>query len=338
MSQKVEEKGFHLLTESTELLQQALDTSFFDAYLENMENFLDSQTVRVIEGTPDPETAAKLQRIYQDIKALELTAESKRKISQLTLLKGMLSDTLQPNHQLTPDGIGFLVTYIVEELLADRLQLRVADLAVGTGNLLYTLMTNLALSGKQVSGVGVDADELLLNIAAVDKEWLGLDVTLFYQDSIQPLLLDPVDVAIADLPIGYYPDDARASSFTVAAETGHTYAHHLLMEQAMNYVTQDGFGVFLLPSQFLESEQAGQLKKWLTEKVYLQAILQLPENLFKNRASRKSIIVVQNRGEGASQATEVLLAELPSLKETQAVYQFIEEFNQWQHLNLKKKV
>ena len=35
---------------------------------------------------------------------------------------------------------------------------------------------------------------------------------------LQDLLLDPVDLALSDLPIGYYPNDERAKGFAAAAE------------------------------------------------------------------------------------------------------------------------
>ncbi len=50
-------------------------------------------------------------------------------------------------------------------------------------------------------------------------------------------------------------------------------------------------------------------------KVYLQGMIQLPEELFKNEHSRKSILLLQNHGGTSKQAEEVLLVKLASLKE-----------------------
>ena len=73
---------------------------------------------------------------------------------------------------------------------------------------------------------------------------------------IARFVIDPVDLALSDLPIGYYPNDERAKGFAAAAEEGHSYAHHLLMEQAMKYVKPAGFGLFLIPTNILETEQS----------------------------------------------------------------------------------
>ncbi|MGY3765827.1 class I SAM-dependent methyltransferase [Vagococcus vulneris] len=334
MSQTDIEKGFQLICESVGALQEALDTSFFDAYIENQENYLDQQSVRVIDNVPTKEETAAIEAVYQRLNSLSLTAEDKRKVTQLVLLQGLKEEKIQPNHQLTPDGIGFLFVYLLEQLAADKKSLTLFDPVVGTGNLLYTIMTNLALAGYQTKSYGVDADETLLSIGSVNRDWCELDTELIHQDSLHPLLIDPVDFAIADLPVGFYPDDERAAAYKVAAQSGHTYAHHLLMEQAMAHVKADGFGVFLVPTNFLETDQAGELKNWLLKDVYLQAVLQLPAVLFKNKDTSKSIIIIQNPGKTAAQAQEILLAELPSLKENQAVISFINQFRSWREKNI----
>src|SRR5699024_12586419 len=60
-----------------------------------------------------------------------------------------------------------------------------------------------------------------------------------------------------------------------------------LLEQSMAYVKKNSFGLFLVPSNFLETDQSDQLKKWLSgEEIFLQGIIQLPTELFKK--DRKS--------------------------------------------------
>lgn len=328
------EKSFELDLEVIQLLQNALKTSFLDAYVENVENQLDGYQVRVIDGVPDAVATKRIEEIYQELKALPLEGENVRKLSQLLLLKGSKSEQLQPNHQLTPDGIGFLFVYLIEQLYPEKSALRFFDPAVGMGNLMLTILLNLSLAKYTTKGIGSDVDETLLAVAAADTQWTGADLELYHQDGIQDFLLDPVDVAVSDLPVGYYPQDEKTGSFLSAAESGHSYAHHLLMEQGMNYVKDNGFGLFLVPSNFLESEQAPNLKKWLKEKVYLQGIIQLPDEMFLNEASRKSIILLQKKGEAAQQVPQVLLAKLATLKEPQKVAEFFKQFEAWKAENL----
>lgn len=329
------EKGFALNLEAIQLLQNALGSSFLDAYIENVENLLDGHQVRVLDGVPDAETTKKIDALYQQFVELALSGEDLRKLAQLLLLKGNKTEPLQPNHQLTPDGIGFLFVYLIEQLYPTKEKpLTALDISVGMGNLLLTVLLNLSLAGYQTKGVGVDIDETLLAVAAANSDWTQADVQLFHQDGLQDLLVDPVDVALGDVPVGYYPHDEKAEAFISRSDEGHSYAHHLLMEQAMNYVKENSFGLFLVPSNFLETDQSHHLKKWLTEKVYLQGIIQLPDELFKNEVSRKSIIILQQRGEHAQQAKQVLLAKLATLKNPAKVAEFFKEFEGWKSANL----
>lgn len=335
MSVESVEKSFHLNLEAIELLQNALTTSFFEAYLEQIGNILDGYNVQVISDVPDAQTVAKLQTIYQELKEENLESEELRKLAQLLLLKGTQSEPVQANHQLTPDSIGFLFVYLIEQLYANKKEsLTILDAGVGTGNLLFTLLTNLKISGYDVHGVGIDNDELLIEIAAANNQWIKTQATLLHQDLLQQELANQVDVAVSDLPVGYYPIDSIAYSFETASKQGHSYAHHLLVEQAMKQVRADGYGLFLLPSNFLESEQSEYFKNWLGKTAYLQGVIQLPDELFKAETSRKSIVILQNKGTKAQQAEKVLVAQLASLKDPKIISQFFKDVTEWKQANL----
>ena len=328
------EKAFGLHLEAIQLLQNALKTSFIEAYIENVENVLDEYQVRVMDGQPDEVTTKRIEGLYEALQEISLAPEEIRKLSQLLLLKGSKTEPLQPNHQLTPDGIGFLFVYLLEQLFPAEQALTLFDPAVGMGNLLLTALTNLRLAKRSGKGFGVDIDETLLAVAAADTQWTQSDVTLFHQDALQDLLLDPVDAVLSDLPVGYYPQDEQAQNFLTGVAEGHSYAHHLLIEQGMKYTKENGFGLFLLPANFLESDQGPQLKKLFTEKMYLQGIIQLPDELFLSKASQKSIILVQNHGEKSQQVPEVLVAKLATLKDPVKITEFFTQFEDWKASNL----
>lgn len=329
------ETAFSLMEKAIITLQQSLGTSFFDAYIENTENLVDNAKVRVIDQQPNAATVEKVEALYQEILALGLEKEEWRKLTQLILLKGSMLENLQPNHQLTPDSIGFLFVFLIEQLTLKKEQpISVLDVTVGMGNLLLTTIINLQAANYSVKGIGVDNDETLLAIAAADSLLVGEEVKLFHQDSLQDLLVDPVDYVVSDLPVGYYPNDQQAEKFMTHSEKEHSYAHHLLIEQAMNYVKSDGFGLFLVPSNFLETEQGPLLQKWLKDEVFLQGIIQLPDELFKSEHSRKSILLLQKKGETAEQAEKVLLVHLPSLKNPTNVTEFFKKFEDWKSSNL----
>lgn len=325
------ENAYELLYQSVELLQNELHVSFYEGYIAQLELMLD---IKSIHDFPFSEEGRKqwLENAEKFAK-ISLAAEEKRKVSQLVLLKGATIDPLQANHQLTPDSIGYLMVYLIEQLVAKK-ELRLLDPAVGTGNLLATITLNLTLAGRKVESLGVDIDDLLLQIAALNAEWFEMPVHLFHQDATQALLTEPVDVVVSDFPIGYYPLDEKIADFKTRHEGDHSYAHHVLMEAAMNDLNEEGFGLFLVPANLLSSEQSGDLKRWLNEDVYIQALLQLPSEFFKSEHSQKNILILQNRNDKTKQATETLIAELPSLRDMNRVKQFFNQFKEWQQKNL----
>ncbi|MGX7419415.1 class I SAM-dependent methyltransferase [Carnobacterium gallinarum] len=334
MSQKEIESLYTKLNTSVQLLQQEIDVSYLEALLETGENLLEGKTDNS-EETLAIETVNRLNFLYQDVSLQDMEPEEIRKAFQLALLKGAKADQLQANHQMTPDAIGFIMSYLLEKIIPEETtELRVLDVAVGTANLLSTIYNSLMLKKIKVDAEGVDIDDLLLSLAAVGTALQRQTVRLTHQDVLQDLLIDPVDVVMGDLPVGYYPVDDRAKRFKTAAKEGHSYAHHLMIEQSIGYLKEGGLGVFLVPSQLFETEEASALTKFIQESSYLQGMLHLPKELFKTEHSRKSILLIQKKGATAKQAKQVLLAEIPDFKNQQAMLHFMNEVDTWKKENI----
>ncbi|NRG34219.1 class I SAM-dependent methyltransferase, partial [Niallia circulans] len=271
----------------------------------------------------------RLKKSYETIHLAKYSKEEIRKAFQLVILKGMKENT-QPNHQMTPDSIGILFGYLVQKFYTSE-ELRLLDLAVGTGNLLTTVMNHQV--GKNIAAYGVDIDDLLLQLALVNANLQEQPIEFFNQDSLEHLFIDPVDVVVSDLPVGYYPNDIRANEFKVKAEDGHTYAHHLFIEQSINYVKPGGYAFFVIPNNLFESEQAAKLHDYIKEEVHIQAIMQLPETLFKNKQSAKSILILQKKGNNIVAPKQVLLAKVPSFSNMRAMEQVLSELDTWIQAN-----
>lgn len=258
-----------------------------------------------------------------------VSKEEIRKAIQISILKGMREGT-QPNHQMTPDTFGFLLSFFVEQAFEEQLQagqsIQVTDLAVGTGNLLYALMN--AFDGK-IEATGVEVDELLIQLAAATANLLEQPVELHHQDALTDLLIDPADAIVCDVPYGYYPNEDVALEYELCAPEGMSYAHHLFIEQSVNYVKEGGYMFFLVPATLFESEQAQQLHKYLKKHVWIQSVIQLPENLFTSRVHEKSILVLQKKSATMRAPKEVLLAKVPNMQNKEALAMFFEKVRMW---------
>ncbi|MFC7684370.1 class I SAM-dependent methyltransferase [Ureibacillus sp. GCM10028918] len=301
------EQIFSFINEKAEKYEKAEGITFLDAVLQSLEDVLDE----------------KEPLAFQDASKEEI-----RKAIQIAILKGMRK-TSQPNHQMTPDTLGLLVGYFVEQFFEEQLKtspISLLDPAVGTGNLLLTVM-NL-LDGK-VSATGIEVDELLIRLAADSAELIEQPVVLYHQDALQKMLVDPVDAVVCDLPVGYYPNEEVAVEYELCAHEGMSYAHHLFIEQSIKHTKEGGYLFFLIPANMFESEQSKDLHKFLKKATWIQAVIQLPENLFATKAHEKSILILQKQSKSLKAPREVLLAKVPNMSNKEALSMFFEKVQMW---------
>jgi site-specific DNA-methyltransferase (adenine-specific) len=316
------EKLFTSIDRSTGLIKENLDLPYLDALVETGENLFFQEIPKEYEKG----LVQTLTDEYKKVNLSEFGQEEIRKAFQLAVLKGM-QEAVQPNHAMTPDAVALFVGYIIQKFTNKMEQITLLDPVIGSGNLLTAVLNQL--KGKECASFGVEVDETLLRLSWVNANTQKHNIELFHQDVIKPLYVEPVDVIIADLPVGYYPDDQSVKEFKVFQEDGHTYAHHLIMEQAVHYLKDAGIGLFIVPNGLFESEQAELLQSWLRQSVNILGLLQLPDNLFKSKSHAKSILIIQKQGEHVIKPKQAMLAQLPSFSNKSGLANVMEQINQW---------
>jgi len=317
------ERLFTLFDRTATLLQEELKYSYLEAVAETGENLFHGQ---VLQEEVSELSQKRLRKEYREIELEKFSNEEIRKSLQLAILKGM-KDHTQSHHQMTPDAVGLFMSYLIGKFTNQYLSLTILDPAVGTGNLLTTVLNHL--QGKQVRSYGIDIDDLLVKLAYVSANLQQHPVQFFNQDSLQPLFVDYADVVVCDLPVGYYPYDDNAARFVLKTEKGHSYAHHLFIEQSLHYTKEGGYLFFLIPNTLFSSDQAEQLHAFVKENAVIQGLLQLPLSMFKNQQAAKSIFILQKKGKHAKQPKKVLLAELPKFSNKQAIQGMMRKIDEW---------
>lgn len=305
------EKAYGYLLENIQTIQNDLQTNFYDALVEQNAIYLDGQTELTL-----------VKENNQQLKDLNLNKEEWRRSFQYLLMKAAQTEPLQANHQFTPDGIGFLLVFLVDQLASSD-KVDVLEIGSGTGNLAQTLMNNCQ---RSLDYLGLEIDDLLIDLAASMAEVMKADVNFAQGDAVRPQVLKESDVIISDLPVGYYPDDAIASRYQVASPQGHTYAHHLLIEQSLKYLKPGGIAIFLAPNDLLTSEQSPLLKKWMRDHAQVLAMVTLPENLFRSANLAKTIFVLRKQEEAEVQP---FVYPLTDLQDQEDVMKFRESFQNW---------
>ena len=291
--------------------------SFIDAHAESMEMLY----LEAVGEACQKWLSGEAKPVLADT----VTKEDIRRGIQLAVLKGM-KQNVQPNHQMTPDSIGMLIGHLASKLAADEQSMTLLDPAAGTGNLLYTVMNAIE---NDVTATAIEIDDLLVRLSAVTAELLEHPVTFYVQDALRPLFVDPVDITISDLPVGFYPDDENGLNFELMPVEGHAYAHHLFIEQSMKHTKPGGHGIFIIPANLFESDQATNLHPYLKKQTIIRAIIQLPDSLFKNVAHAKSILILQKPLPDKKVAHDVLLAKVPNMTDKHAMAQFLQKIDIW---------
>ena len=308
--------------------------SYLDAFVDTMKLLSGVRLNQTLtNGTMDRLNQLHVKNVYQS-----LNTEDLHKALQFILIKAVREDKIQANHQETPDIIASIMGYIMIRLLKGTSRLKLLDVSVGTGNLLITVMNQLKKAIHcQVSAVGLDIDDTLISVARNIARLQGQrNLRLSYQDAVRPFSVDKFDLAISDLPVGYYPLDKNARSYQLSFSKGHSYAHYLLIEQAMKHVCPGGFGEFLVPSDLFSITSSKKMLNWLRHNAYLQGMLNLPRELFANVHAQKAILLLQKHGAKAQQVRRVMIGEFPSFKKPAEFQRFIAEIVEWEEQDLLK--
>lgn len=312
------EQAYQLILENIQLIENDIKTNIYDALIEQNSFYLGA------EGGSEQVTANN-----QKLASLKLSAEEWRRAFQFILIKAAQTESLQTNHQFTPDAIGFIILFLLETLTESD-QLDVLEIGSGMGNLAHTLVNN---SSKKLDYMGIEIDDLLIDLSASIADIIGSEIHLIQEDAVRPQILKESDVIVGDLPVGYYPNDDIAQRYQVAAEGEHTYAHHLLMEQSLKYLKKDGLAILLAPSNLLSSPQSDLLKNWLKDYADLTVVITLPENLFGNPQNAKSLFVLKKQSQKKSETFVYPLADVSNREVLLTFMENIKKWNQEQEIN-----
>ena len=325
MATDVVNQWFQILDESADKIANALNITYLEGIVETADNIVEEKV------TP-PELERDLETLYHQIYKMDATPEQVRKAVQLVILKGM-KNSAQPHHQMTPDAVALFMSYLVNKLPLKN-GWTCLDLAVGTGNLLTAILNH---AHKKVDyAAGVDIDDVLMKLSVANINLQQHDVELHHQDSLRPLLVDPVDVVVTDLPYGYYFDEENAKRFQVSSGP-RPLSHYLLIEQGLTYTNPGGFLLFLIPNDLFSMDHDRKLHQLIQESAIIMGILQLPQTMFRDISHAKSILLLQKKGPEAKKPKQALLADLPSFKNRETMTAMMKHIDKWFKENLPGK-
>ena len=247
--------------------------------------------------------------------------ETIRKVYQFLLLKA-LKELNNPSYDITPEVITMYISHLIECIYGDK-KVSITDLASGSGSLLINIAA-LVKGEKELTSVDVDSNYVRLQQNIFNL--LETNVEIINQDALKPLNIKKQDIVISDVPFGYYADEDNSLNYKLCSTDGYSLNALLFIEQAANYLDENGVGILVIPKKVLELE--GNFKKYLEEDINLNAVITLPDEMFKNVSQQKAIIFITKKGQ-TRLPNQVFLAQIPSFQNKASYAKFIEEFNEW---------
>lgn len=321
MEQKRVEELFLLMDEMAEAIHQEMDMPYIDSLADTLELLFMREPVQELSEKFANQLLEKATKLEIDT----FKKEEIRKAIQLASLKGMKEAT-QQQHYVTPDTVALFIGYLSEKLTKKQKDIRLLDPAAGTGSLLTAVRNRLENAGAIF---GSEVDATLIKIAVMSANLQKTEAQFFHQDSLAPLPLETVDLIVSDLPVGFYPDDIQARDYQLRKEEGHSFSHHLFIEQSLRYAKEGAFLLFVIPNFLFESDGAVELNRFLKENADIIGLVQLPESLFKAEENAKSIFVIRKKGKHTKVPKQALLVRLPSFKNARAVDDILTQINEW---------
>lgn len=247
--------------------------------------------------------------------------ETIRKVYQFLLLKA-LKELNNPSYDITPEVITMYISHLIECVYGDK-KVSITDLASGSGSLLINIAA-LVKGEKEITSVDVDSNYVRLQQNIFNL--LETNVEIINQDALKPLNIKKQDIVISDVPFGYYADEDNSLNYKLCSTDGYSLNALLFIEQAANYLDENGVGILVIPKKVLELED--NFKKYLEEDINLNAVITLPDEMFKNVSQQKAIILITKKGQ-TRLPNQVFLAQIPSFQNKASYAKFIEEFNGW---------
>jgi site-specific DNA-methyltransferase (adenine-specific) len=321
MKQEQVEKLFQWIDDTATLISEEMNITYLEAIAETMDVLFNGKPFEDMGDSLQTHLTNELLKVNKD----EFEKEEIRKAVQLAILKGMKGAT-QQQHLITPDSVAMFMGYLASKLLEGTEELKLFDPASGSGNLITSVMNQLDMS---LTSYASEVDATLIQLAVANANLQKNKIEFFHQDSLAPFLMEPVDFVLADLPVGYYPDDVQAARYELKAEEGLSYAHHLFIEQGLNYTKEGGYLMFIVPNFLFDSDQSKALNAYLRDHAHIVGMLQLADSLFKDEKHGKSILILQKKGPETKAPKQALLAKLPSFKNPSGMADILSQMNKW---------
>jgi site-specific DNA-methyltransferase (adenine-specific) len=267
----------------------------------------------ILAGSAGPEVPEASRRkaaaVLKPALNREFQKEEARRALQLCFLKGF-KHVRRPNTDITPDGVGILVGYLIGKLVPGNDGLVLFDPLVGTANLLVAAANHLE---RPTTLYGVENDMVSYKLAEALFLMTDAGDEVFLQDTFSFSGLS-ADVVLTDFPPSTVADDGA-------------YFPYEVIRQHRRNLKPDGWFVGVIANDFFSLPGAEGFRKTIAGDWNVVGLVKLPDAMFKGTG--RSILILQNAAGGAKPPARSLVAEIPSFEDGEAAERAVAAIGAW---------
>ena len=277
MDNKKIDKFYELIDKAVMHIYKDTECDYLECFIKVVDSFLSSQGEAIdfhysslYDKKLKEKTIEAITKIYEEFTSYEFMKEEVRLATELILIKGFKHRNLLLDF-ITPDTINYLFSYIINSIIrynkkiSNLDRLRILDTCLGTGNLLQAIIDN---SDMEVSGSGIERDQLLTYLAKALNDLLDNELVINYQDATKTVN-GLYDIVIADF-----------------GESKDIY--DIILKRLENL--DDGYFIYLINNDFFNNATE-EFKGKLISEATLIGLIVLPKKFVNENHVGKSILI-----------------------------------------------
>lgn len=297
----VVDQFYDLIDECCMKLNEKLHLNYFDCLVRVANDIL----YEVNDSKLEEDDLKFLEEKYDQLPNIKITNEEVRLAMQLLIIKAMKHINMNLEI-MTPDYINYIIGYLVNSYYKEtKKKVSILDVEVGTGNLINTISN---FSEFETNLIGVENNQLLIDICKANTELQNNEITLYFQD-VLTTFLEEVDVIVGDLDC-----DTKENKY---------YPYEIILNYLPN-LNKDGIFIYLIENDFFTKEQINNFKKDF-QGTFLGLIV-LPQNLFNNDHIGKSLLIGTSK---KLTSFEMMIMQLSDINNKDKFYKDLEEIQNW---------
>jgi site-specific DNA-methyltransferase (adenine-specific) len=261
------------------LLVEHLGVDYLEAFHQTAKLLIDPEIDLKVDG----EINKKILNIIEAFSLESFSQEQIRLALELLTVKAYKAQN-KTLDLMTPDTVNYIISRIINRKFANC-NINILDISLGTSNMLQAIANNFP---NETELIGIEENQELVKLASTWADLQNNDLKIYWQDTLMPIF-DLVDIEIGDLDGYNYQKPLLESN--LMQKSGISYYPYLAIGAKLENLKDQGYFFYLINNDFFSFSKVEWFKQYLQETATLIGLIVLPDAMFRNDKTRKSILI-----------------------------------------------